>query len=71
MGFSDYDSTAVYDHIAQGRMTLPSSYGQKPAPDDGRDIPMDGSYTEAKWHKGEQLNEGKARWQKLAGILKD
>ena len=72
-GHSEYDSAAVYDHIAQGRMTLPSSYGQEPAPaiDDGRDIPTDGSYKEAKWHKGEALNESQSRWQKLAGILKD
>ena len=27
--------------------------------------------SEASWHKGEALNESRARWQKLAGILKD
>jgi len=64
MGFSDYDSTAVYDHIAQGKMTLPSTMGE--IPEGGDD-----SNNEAKWHKGEALNESQARWQKLAGILKD
>jgi len=27
--------------------------------------------SEASWHKGDALNESQARWQKLAGILKD
>jgi len=46
----------IRQDLAKGRINIESPWGEQ---------------AEATWHKGEALNESRARWQKLAGILKD